>query len=229
MYLIRIYHYVRPGSTLWEYIDSMLLLGVALEHGQGESVRLSVRPMRARMAPPQQIAGPDGLPQVQKPVLEHASPRGEGRTESVEFSSWSASHKRTRFGGVPDGGCGWGVSFSPPATTVAATWRDYTPTGKRGEKKKTPKLFLRNYFVNAPSQRLKRFAQGVCSAASVVRNIKADGVLENLDKVVYRDYSVSAVASFISHHAMAFGFFVQLPSFMCNRAFVCKAARGISS
>jgi hypothetical protein len=52
----------------------MLLLGIGLEHyGEGQARRLSVRPMRPRMAPARQGSGPKGLPQVQEPLLEHAS------------------------------------------------------------------------------------------------------------------------------------------------------------
>lgn len=106
----------------------MLLVGVALGHGQSEIVGLSLRPLRARMAATRQVAGPDGLSEMQEPVLEHASAHAEGRAHGlarVGISSWSASHKRARFGGVPEGGCGWGVRISLPATTVAATWRKY--------------------------------------------------------------------------------------------------------
>lgn len=85
----------------------MILLGIALRHGQGETVRLSVRPMRARMAPAREGSGPQGLPQVQEPVLECPSSRASRELD---------------FRGVPDKGRGWGVGTSPSAILCGAFW-----------------------------------------------------------------------------------------------------------
>jgi hypothetical protein len=79
----------------------MLLLG----NGEGEAVRLSVRPMRARVAPAREGPRPEGLPQVQESVLECPSSR---------------ANRELIFRGVPDKGRGRGVRTSLPATLCGA-------------------------------------------------------------------------------------------------------------
>lgn len=106
-------------------------MGIDYGYGKGETRGLSVRPLRARVAPTRQVAGPHRLPEVQEPILEHSSPQGRVRgQDGVEFSSWSASPE-CLVPSVPDGGCGWGAVYSPPATNVAeAQWRNYTTASK---------------------------------------------------------------------------------------------------
>ena len=75
-------------STLWVVLDGIYLQGISYGYGKGEAARLSVRPMRARMAPARQDSGPDDLSQVQEPLLEYPSAR------AVEKAQWSHSNTR---------------------------------------------------------------------------------------------------------------------------------------
>jgi hypothetical protein len=62
-------------------------MGIDYRYGEGEAVRLSVRPMRARMAATRQVARPAGLSALQKPVLEHsASRKARGLNSSLSPS-----------------------------------------------------------------------------------------------------------------------------------------------
>jgi len=72
----------------------MIPLGISWEYGQSEAVRLSVRPMRARVGPAREGRRSSGLPQVQEPLLGRSSQGPEqSRTRGSANSKRRADHR----------------------------------------------------------------------------------------------------------------------------------------
>lgn len=83
--LLGVYLKSRRKSTLQVLLDGRYLLGVPSNYGEGETCRILLRSLRARVASARQEQGPDDLPQVQVAILEHTPP------PTVKKAQWGHS------------------------------------------------------------------------------------------------------------------------------------------